>query len=279
MTGRRAFIGGAMASALAGCEWSRAFRSPAVGNRLPVWRPGEYQVHFIYTGRCESSFHIFPDGTSMLLDCGTANRKRNAYTLLHGRRRIGQVLRGGLGGCRGALPRLKDRPPRPRLDAAAPRPEAREPVLDQSRVGRPAFHAVGDAHAGRQDALSWRTGHHPVLHAAVPSVGRCGGNMAGRCPGSRFRAVPRGAFRGGRRRVLHDQLSRGRWKTTSSFGRSSPKEQHRPPRLVSRWNSTCSPLGRRKSSLAQRCRWKEPFQVSPKSQNSTLRNCLRCGIL
>ena len=50
MTGRRAFIGGAMASALAGCEWSRAFRSPAVGNRLPGWCPGEYQVHFIYTG-------------------------------------------------------------------------------------------------------------------------------------------------------------------------------------------------------------------------------------
>ena len=70
MTGRRAFIGGAMASALAGCDWSRAFRSPAVGNRLPGWRPGEYQVHFIYTGVAESMFLIFPDGTSMLLDCG-----------------------------------------------------------------------------------------------------------------------------------------------------------------------------------------------------------------
>ena len=81
MTDRRTFIGGAMASALAGCDWSRAFRSPAVGGRWAGWRPGEYQVHFIYTGRSESSFHIFPDGTSMLLDCGTANRKRNEYTL------------------------------------------------------------------------------------------------------------------------------------------------------------------------------------------------------
>lgn len=78
---RRTFIGGAMASVFAGCDWSRAFRSPDVGSKWLGWRPGEYQVHFIYTGRCESSFHIFPDGTSLLLDCGTANRKRNKYTL------------------------------------------------------------------------------------------------------------------------------------------------------------------------------------------------------
>ena len=34
------------------------------------WHPGEYQVHFIHTGVAESIFHIFPDGTTMLLDCG-----------------------------------------------------------------------------------------------------------------------------------------------------------------------------------------------------------------
>lgn len=34
------------------------------------WHYGEFQVHFIYTGVCESMFIIFPDGTSMLLDCG-----------------------------------------------------------------------------------------------------------------------------------------------------------------------------------------------------------------
>ena len=38
------------------------------------WRPGRYQVHFIYTGRGESMFHIFPDGTSLLLDCGDSMR-------------------------------------------------------------------------------------------------------------------------------------------------------------------------------------------------------------
>lgn len=34
------------------------------------WKPGEFQVHFIYTGVAESMFLIFPDSTTMLLDCG-----------------------------------------------------------------------------------------------------------------------------------------------------------------------------------------------------------------
>ena len=41
-----------------------------VGNMLRKWRRGEFEVHFIYTGAAESIFMIFPDGTSMLLDCG-----------------------------------------------------------------------------------------------------------------------------------------------------------------------------------------------------------------
>ena len=39
-----------------------------------AWRVGHYQVHYIYTGRSECMFHIFPDGTSMLLDCGDTMR-------------------------------------------------------------------------------------------------------------------------------------------------------------------------------------------------------------
>ncbi len=39
-----------------------------------AWRKGHYQVHYIYTGRSECMFHIFPDGTSMLLDCGDSMR-------------------------------------------------------------------------------------------------------------------------------------------------------------------------------------------------------------
>ena len=42
-----------------------------------AWSPGHYQIHFIYTGRGESTFHLFPDGTSMLLDCGDSMRFHN----------------------------------------------------------------------------------------------------------------------------------------------------------------------------------------------------------
>lgn len=37
------------------------------------WLKGELQVHFIYTGVGESIFFLFPDGTSLLLDCGDHN--------------------------------------------------------------------------------------------------------------------------------------------------------------------------------------------------------------
>ena len=34
------------------------------------WRKGELQIHFIHTGAAESILFIFPDGTTMLNDCG-----------------------------------------------------------------------------------------------------------------------------------------------------------------------------------------------------------------
>ena len=34
------------------------------------WKSGEFQAHFIHTGVAESIFLIFPDSTTMLLDCG-----------------------------------------------------------------------------------------------------------------------------------------------------------------------------------------------------------------
>ena len=42
----------------------------AIGETWRGWKPGEFQVHFIHTGVCESMLAIFPDSTSMLLDCG-----------------------------------------------------------------------------------------------------------------------------------------------------------------------------------------------------------------
>jgi hypothetical protein len=40
------------------------------GKTYPGWQAGELDIHHIYTGRGESSFLIFPDGTSMLIDAG-----------------------------------------------------------------------------------------------------------------------------------------------------------------------------------------------------------------
>ena len=58
-----------------------------VGKPMPKWHPGELQVHFIHTGVAESAFWIFPDGTTMLVDCGdhpAINRGKYAVQVLPG---------------------------------------------------------------------------------------------------------------------------------------------------------------------------------------------------
>ena len=69
---------------------------PLVGKRLPAWRPGEFQVHFIYTGVCESMFWIMPDGTTMLLDCGDhpaiTRGKKAVWVLPDGKRHSGEWI-------------------------------------------------------------------------------------------------------------------------------------------------------------------------------------------
>ena len=69
-------------------------RHPTTGKPLPVWKPGEFQVHFIYTGVGESMFWIMPDGTTMLLDCGdhpAINRGKKAlWVLPNGNRHAGE---------------------------------------------------------------------------------------------------------------------------------------------------------------------------------------------
>ena len=42
----------------------------AVGRPFVGWTPGHFQIHSIYTGCGEQLFLIFPDSTTMLLDCG-----------------------------------------------------------------------------------------------------------------------------------------------------------------------------------------------------------------
>ena len=58
-------------------DWEQAFalgkNDSLAGKTWPGWKKGQFQVHFIYTGVAESMFYIFPDGTTMLLDCGDHN--------------------------------------------------------------------------------------------------------------------------------------------------------------------------------------------------------------
>ena len=72
---RRDFLkSSALATAALMLDWERAFASgasaPEAGKIWKGWKEGHFQAHFIYTGVGESIFMIFPDGTSMLLDCG-----------------------------------------------------------------------------------------------------------------------------------------------------------------------------------------------------------------
>ena len=68
---RRGFMGGALALVAGGPRFVAAAtgEEPVAPVKLPKWKPGEFQIHFIYTGVGESQFLIFPDGTTMLLDC------------------------------------------------------------------------------------------------------------------------------------------------------------------------------------------------------------------
>ena len=73
---RRDFLKSALLSggALLLSDWKEAFargtQDPRAGKVWQGWKEGEFQIHFIYTGVGESMFLIFPDGTTMLLDCG-----------------------------------------------------------------------------------------------------------------------------------------------------------------------------------------------------------------
>ena len=43
---------------------------------LPERCPGEMDIHFIHTGVGEQTFFVFPDGTTMLLDCGDTHHAK-----------------------------------------------------------------------------------------------------------------------------------------------------------------------------------------------------------
>ncbi len=46
-----------------------------IGKPYRGWKEGEYDIHFIHTGVTENTFHIFPDGTTAVVDCGDQDMK------------------------------------------------------------------------------------------------------------------------------------------------------------------------------------------------------------
>jgi hypothetical protein len=56
------------------CCLVRSYAQDKPANQhLPAWQEGQMDIHFINTGRGNSSFLIFPDGTTMLIDAGDMN--------------------------------------------------------------------------------------------------------------------------------------------------------------------------------------------------------------
>lgn len=74
-TSRREFLGGASAL-LSALGWEGCASLPERGETLPGWRPGELDLHFIYTGCGENMFYRLPDGTAILNDTGDFYRPK-----------------------------------------------------------------------------------------------------------------------------------------------------------------------------------------------------------
>ena len=96
--GRREFLSRSAAAAALGAIGGCATVGDEIGRTYPGWRPGELDIHFIHTGTSENTFLIFPDGTTMLLDCGHVPVRRPGYAealppMPSGSRRAGEWVR------------------------------------------------------------------------------------------------------------------------------------------------------------------------------------------
>ena len=73
---RRTFIGTATAY-LAALGWGGCVSRPSCGETLAPWKPGNLDLHFIYTGCGENMFYRLPDGTAVLNDVGEFYRPKD----------------------------------------------------------------------------------------------------------------------------------------------------------------------------------------------------------
>ncbi len=71
---RRDFIGGGIAALGMGASvldaWAEMARHPLAGKTLPKWEKGHFRISVLFNGRGETTFLVFPDGTSLMIDCG-----------------------------------------------------------------------------------------------------------------------------------------------------------------------------------------------------------------
>ena len=75
---RRSFLEACLASGVAGAlGWTGRAAEPSGNETFPGWKPGELDLHFIYTGCGENMFYRLPDGTSVLNDVGEFYRPKS----------------------------------------------------------------------------------------------------------------------------------------------------------------------------------------------------------
>ena len=87
---RREFICGGIAAfgigALGTDAWAEMARHPLVGKVLPKWEKGHFRISVLFNGRGETTFLVFPDGTSLMIDpVGSAVASRPTPPATRGR--------------------------------------------------------------------------------------------------------------------------------------------------------------------------------------------------
>ena len=78
---RREILGLIAASAVVGTLKAGAESVSPHGGVLAPWKPGELKIHLIHTGVGECQFLVFPDGTTMMIDCGDHAAMTRLFTL------------------------------------------------------------------------------------------------------------------------------------------------------------------------------------------------------
>lgn len=65
----------ALAGLVVACAAPSALAAPGDSDPLPAWSKGYLYIHHISTGRGNSTYLVFPDGTTMLIDAGESDPK------------------------------------------------------------------------------------------------------------------------------------------------------------------------------------------------------------